>query len=487
MMAAPVHEIFWLGSQIATGALASAIWQGTLLACAAVVGLRMLPETPPSVRFAIWFVVFGLIAVLPVAGLLALGGSGTVGAGSHAWLTLDARWCVVIAAAWAIASAVRAATLIAAGFRVRALWKRARPMDADFGPAICGKAQVCVSDEVDRPTVIGFFSPRIVIPEWLVEKLTPEEMQHVVLHEAGHLSRGDDWLNLLQKLALVVFPLNPALAWVERRLCFERELACDERVLRATGEATAYASCLANLAEYRMQRRGLVRELALALGALGRESELGRRVVRILSQTRTTTPWYGRTVLTGGVLTLLFAATALDRSPQLIAFAPHSGLATQPHTPMASGSARAIAVRAEMMPRAEWKTAGDARPTMTRHVAVRVKRGATSNQERLGTAQPRMESAGPRDWMVSANDEGVPLTGARTDARTDAPRVFETIATTRQMTPDGHVVVTRWVQVSSQNDDDSQDGVSQSGASGAQQGHPYAAVPVRGGWLVFQL
>ena len=49
-----------------------------------------------------------------------------------------------------------------------------------------------------------------------------------MLHEAGHLRRRDDWMNLLQKVGLVLLPLNPVLMWIERRLCLERELACDE-------------------------------------------------------------------------------------------------------------------------------------------------------------------------------------------------------------------------------------------------------------------
>jgi hypothetical protein len=56
-----------------------------------------------------------------------------------------------------------------------------------------------------------------------------------VLHEMEHLRRGDDWTNLLQKLSLVVFPLNPALIWIERQLCLERELACDDRCCRRPG------------------------------------------------------------------------------------------------------------------------------------------------------------------------------------------------------------------------------------------------------------
>ena len=73
-------------------------------------------------------------------------------------------------------------------------------------------------------------------------------------------------------------PLNPALVWIERRLCFERELACDDAVLRLTKAPKAYATCLTSLAEHRLGRRAAV----LSLGAWERRSELARRVHRIL-------------------------------------------------------------------------------------------------------------------------------------------------------------------------------------------------------------
>ena len=59
--------------------------------------------------------------------------------------------------------------------------------------------------------MIGFFSPRLLIPEWLFAKLAPSDLQQIVLHECEHLRRGDDWINLLQKVGLALFPLNPAL------------------------------------------------------------------------------------------------------------------------------------------------------------------------------------------------------------------------------------------------------------------------------------
>lgn len=329
---------------LATGALMAAVWQGILLAGLVGLGLRLLPKTPASVRFAIWFGVFLVVTALPVALAWPHAATGSA-SGRGAWLTIDARWSLAVAAAWVAASLVRAVTLVAAGFRVRALWKRAVPVgfsqvrtagpstplsfaqddSSEVGAKVDGRrAQLCVSDDVDRPTVIGFFAPKILVPSWLLEKLSPAELEQVVMHESGHLGRADDWMNLLQKLALVIFPLNPALAWVERRLCFERELAVDERVLSAfagkAGAATAYAACLATVAEHRLGRRGF----ALALGALGRESELGRRVGRILRRGEVMRPAHARLVLGGALLGLVGAMAGLEHCPQVIGFASNA-------------------------------------------------------------------------------------------------------------------------------------------------------------------
>ena len=112
MSFAPLHEMVSGMSQIATGALVGAIWQGVLLSGAAALGLRLLPGTPARVRFAIWFGIFLLVAALPFAALWAGSGSAAgAGSSSHAWLTVDARWCVWIAALWAGASLARGVSL----------------------------------------------------------------------------------------------------------------------------------------------------------------------------------------------------------------------------------------------------------------------------------------------------------------------------------------------------------------------------------------
>jgi hypothetical protein len=143
-------------------------------------------------------------------------------------------------------------------------------------------------------------------------------LQQVIMHEMEHLRRADDWTNLLQKIALAVFPLNPALFWVERRLCAERELACDDSVLRSSGGRKAYAICLTHLAEYSMLRRSL----SLALGAWERQSELVQRVHRILGQPGETLNRRQSLALTGGLaVVVLGGALGLSRSPELVGFA----------------------------------------------------------------------------------------------------------------------------------------------------------------------
>jgi hypothetical protein len=216
-------------------------------------------------------------------------------------------------------SLVRAVKLAMSAVRLRGIWKRAVPVegcDAILSAAGIRGVELCTSKDVDRPSVIGFFSPRILIPEELFARLTTAEFGQIVLHEVGHLRRGDDWINLLQKLSLVVVPLNPVLLWIERRLCLERELACDDDVLRLTKAPKAYATCLTNLAEHRLGRRAA----ALSLGAWERKSELARRVHSILLGGKRMGAAQARVVMGVVVLGLLGGSAELARCPQLVSF-----------------------------------------------------------------------------------------------------------------------------------------------------------------------
>jgi len=314
----------------------AALWQGAFIAVLPALCLRFAPRISAAYRFAAWAAAFvamvclSLFSLMPesVAAAARAISAQANGFANPPLVIFDARWSLAIAGLWLAASLYRAADLAVHSLRLCKLWMDAKPVQIDerveallTGAASeCGRGpiEVCATTTLQRPSVIGFFKPRILIPDWLFARLTPGELEQIVLHEAEHLRRRDDWSNLAQKLCLVLFPLNPALAWIEHRLCREREMACDEGVVRVTRAPRAYAACLTSLAE-----RGLERRVeALSLGAWQRRPELVHRVQSILRSKGGLSPLGARVLLGSLGCGLLAGSVALGRSPQLVAFEP---------------------------------------------------------------------------------------------------------------------------------------------------------------------
>jgi beta-lactamase regulating signal transducer with metallopeptidase domain len=100
------------------------------------------------------------------------------------------------------------------------------------------------------PAVCGLLRPTILIPAALVEKLTPDNLRAVLLHELAHVKRSDLWVNCLQTALQIVYFYNP-LVWLANALVRRvREQAVDEMVLVALGaEAGSYGRTLIDIAE----------------------------------------------------------------------------------------------------------------------------------------------------------------------------------------------------------------------------------------------
>jgi beta-lactamase regulating signal transducer with metallopeptidase domain len=325
-------EVETMARLVSTVALTS-LWQGTMIFSGLALCLRLGPRTTATQRFALWAAAFVAMLALPLLPSVAanfahsVAASGAVAASeSRPWLELNARWSFAIAALWLLIALTRLVTLAMHAVVVHRIRREATPVLEQscvrgVQPLVGrGCAVLCATTRVERPCVVGFFHPRILIPDWLLPKLTDAELRQVVLHECEHLRRCDDWTNLAQKLALALFPLNPGLAWAERRLCREREMACDEGVVRQTRAPRAYAACLASLAERGLDAKLLRRVEALSLGAWQRRPELAERVYSLLRGKQTLRP-AGRLALAGVLGCGLCAATVgLARCPQLVGF-----------------------------------------------------------------------------------------------------------------------------------------------------------------------
>jgi hypothetical protein len=444
-------------SRAAAGAVVSGLWQGLVLAACVGVCLLLVPKTTAAIRFAVWTAVFAVLALLP---LLHGFGSRTngVAAGHGAVVQLDVRWSFAIAALWLTVSMVRGVKLAISAVQLRGIWKRATPVqmgsDGDSSLVAAGRRGVtlCTSADVDRPSVIGFFSPRILIPLELYDRLTPMELEQIVLHEMGHLRRADDWMNLAQKIGLVLVPLNPVLLWIERRLCFERELACDDAVLRSTRAPKAYATCLTGLAEQRLRRRAA----ALSLGAWERRSELAQRVHSILRRSEGMGRTQARVVMSVLVLGLVGGATELSRCPQVVSF---SGGSAPSHADMQ----RAAAANADYQ-------AVAFRPSVASIPAA----GAT--HETLLKASMPMGSAAQIVQPTKAT-----ATKRRRSVHSAALlRASQNREMQRAQQMQGWVVLTSWDQTS-------QPRMVLTVSSERVFSSSFAAVPTEGGWLVIQL
>ncbi|MGD1107087.1 MAG: M56 family metallopeptidase [Terracidiphilus sp.] len=408
-------------AQAAAPAAVAALWQSAAIAIALVLCLRLAPRVSAAHRFATWAAGFAVVASLPFIPLLAHFGDGCAAAplaagGARPWLELDSRWGFVIAALWLAASIFRAAELVFQSLRLRRLWKAATPVETEgnlrtllVAASPAQPIEICTTRDLDRPSVIGFLAPRILIPEWLFSRLTPGELEQVVLHEAEHLRRRDDWTNLLQKFLLVLFPLNPSLAWMERQLCREREMACDEGVVRRTQAPRAYAACLTALAERGLQQRELLRRAqALSLGAFERRPELVHRVHSILRRKQALHPLAAGALVSVLGCGLVVGSVELARSPQLVAFvaAPKPDVQLAALAPLL-GPAGPTATDAVLRPSQRFHAikTNAAVPTSRNDVARPPARPLRSEDSSAGVTETAMtdrDAATPRAELVKA-------------------------------------------------------------------------------------
>jgi bla regulator protein BlaR1 len=228
---------------------------------------------------------------------------------------------IVFAAAWIAGGGILAALWWQRRQRFTWILRRARRAQAAGGTApqtghtaeraaladirrrlgIRRPVDLVISPEVLQPGVWGIWRPVVVLPEGILAELTPGELEMVLLHELLHVRRWDNLTSHLQMVLCWVFWFHPLVWLLDRRLLAERELACDEQVLRLSGASNLYARCL-----LKVLRHGIGWRLAGASVAGG--ANLRRRLGRILAEhddDRAQAPWRHR--LHRG----LVAATAL--------------------------------------------------------------------------------------------------------------------------------------------------------------------------------
>jgi hypothetical protein len=170
-----------------------------------------------------------------------------------------------------------------------------------------------------------------LLPESVVEKQSADDIDRIVMHEAAHLARYDDWTNVFERVLGAVLWFNPALAFARGKITVDREIACDDWVIARMGGAHGYASCLFRLAEATARSAS---PAAHALGALGNTRHITERIEHLLSRPQLQPRRGARTLFaTLGVAALAMTIVQATQAPAIAIDDPASA-------PIASPAAR---------------------------------------------------------------------------------------------------------------------------------------------------
>src|SRR5512132_3022841 len=169
---------------------------------------------------------------------------------------------------WGLTNAMRVSHVLGG-------WRRTR---GDPGkPILVDGVPVVVTDLIG-PATVGLWRSHVLVPRWVLA-LPGMQRQYVVRHEEEHRRAHDARLLFLASLPLILMPWNPAMWWLLRRLCLAVEMDCDNRVVAALGNPTAYGELLLKVAQ--AANRGPRLQPAF-LGGVG---TLERRLIALLAPT----------------------------------------------------------------------------------------------------------------------------------------------------------------------------------------------------------
>lgn len=111
------------------------------------------------------------------------------------------------------------------------------------------KVSLKLADRVFSPFTAGFINPVIIFPIAMLNRLSPEQVEAILLHELAHIKRNDYLLNIIQKIIEAVLFFNPFVWLLATDLRKEREFACDDLVMEHSPDPSLYARALVHIAE----------------------------------------------------------------------------------------------------------------------------------------------------------------------------------------------------------------------------------------------
>ena len=107
---------------------------------------------------------------------------------------------------------------------------------------------VTVLSQNIEPGVWGIRKPIIILPSSIIEQLNQDELDTILMHELAHVAQRDNLQSFIQRLLCLVFWFHPFVWLLNRQLILERELLCDEKVMRWSHQPDNYPASLWKIA-----------------------------------------------------------------------------------------------------------------------------------------------------------------------------------------------------------------------------------------------
>jgi beta-lactamase regulating signal transducer with metallopeptidase domain len=275
--------------------LTNHLWQSTLFAVAAGLLTVAFRKNHAQVRYWLWFSA-SFKFLVPFSLLLSLGShlkwaaaAKTIAADTVSFTIVQmaepfpgasafvpsahstVNWVpLAIFGVWLCGFAAIALTLIRGWIGVRLAVRCSSPMD------IPAPVEIRSSPGLLEPGVVGLFSPVLLLPEGIVERLTPSQLEAVLVHELCHVRRRDNLFASIHMIVESIFWFHPLVWWIGARLVEERERACDEAVLSLGSEPRIYADAIVNVCRLYVES-----PLVCVSGVTG--ANLKRRIAAIMT------------------------------------------------------------------------------------------------------------------------------------------------------------------------------------------------------------
>lgn len=164
-----------------------------------------------------------------------------------------------------------------------------------------GSLRLC--DAITTPAVCGLFRPKILLPADWQDDFSEEDLASVIAHELAHVKREDLLVGWATTALTCLYWFHPAVWVANRYLRREREMACDDAALLATGrEGRAYSGTILRVAERFSER------VPAGVGLLGLLEMSDNLLHRVRSAGDTTRP---RRIGAGSLALVLLMLTVL--------------------------------------------------------------------------------------------------------------------------------------------------------------------------------